>query len=269
MLKPSKMFRRASWFVALLATLCVAQTAKAAVNYGDFVGPNVMYLQVTEEPTKIPGPTPVALFGAPNLTGDTLDFNPTGFNASASNGNFAFTDGLLTTTIMATNPNQFINQLWISEFGSYSLLGGTPAGTKAGISIDSIQAKVTQVNGVAIAPIILPKTITYTNGGAAPSTTAFGGIQFSSTGGALIGQPWSANVSFNLAAVPGATKIDLVLDNSLFAMSEQGSFAFIDKKDFQIFNTVVPEPGTIMLGLVGGLGMVLMGRKAWKKQEVA
>jgi hypothetical protein len=268
MLKPSKMFRRASWFVALLATLTVAQAAKAVVNYGNFVGPNVMYLNVTEDPTKVPGPTPVSLFGAPTLNGNTLDFNPAGFKAESSNGGFAFTDSLLTTTLMTTNANEYITQLWISEFGSYSLLGGTPAGTKAGVSIDSIQAKVTHINNVPVGGggIILPKTITYTNGGLAPSTTAFGGIQFSSTGGNLIGQPWSANVSFNLAAVPGATKIDLVLDNALFATSEQGSFAFIDKKDFQIFNTVVPEPGTILLGLAGGLGLVLMGRKAMKKQ---
>lgn len=269
MLKPAKMFRRASWFAALLGSLVVAQAASAAVNHGNFVGPNIMYLNVTEEPTKVPGPNPATLFGPPTLNGNSLDFDPLGFNASASNGSFAFTDGLLTTTVMAANANQYINQLWISEFGSYSLLGGTPAGTKVGISIDSIQAKVTQVNGLPVAPINLPKTIVYTNGGAAASTTAFGGIQFASNGGALVGQPWSANVSFNLAAVPGATKINLVLDNALFAQSESNSLSFIDKKDFEIFTTVVPEPGTIMLALVGGLGMVLMGRKAWKKQEVA
>jgi hypothetical protein len=260
------MFRRASCFVALLATLVVAQSAKAVVNYGDFVGPNVMYLDVTEEPTKSPPPVPVSLFGAPTLSGNTLDFNPVGFKAESSNGGFAFTDGLLTTTIMTTNANEYISQLWLSEFGSYSLLGGTPAGTQARVSI-VVQAKVMEVNGVALAnPIVLPQTINYVNGGLAPATTAFGGMTFQSTGGALIGQPWSANVSFNLAAVPGATKIDLVLDNALLATSEANSFAFIDKKDFQIFNTVVPEPGTIIMGIAGCLGLVVMGRKAMKKQ---
>lgn len=267
MLISSKMLRRAFLCVALVGAIGMAQTAKAVVNHGDFVGTNIMYLDVTESPTKIPGPSPAQLFGAPTVSGNTLDFNPMDFNAEASGGSNELVDGLLSMTIMSNNAQEYINNLWISEFGAYSLIGGTSGGTQAGISIAPVQAKVTHVNGVALgAPIILPRTISYVNGGGANETIAFDTMTLESNGGALVGQPWSASVHFDLSQVPGATKIDLVLDNTLFATSEAGSIAFIDKKDFQIWTTVVPEPGTIILGLIGGLGMILVGRKTLKKQ---
>jgi len=217
----------------------------------------------------VPGPAPQQLFGAPNFNNhvlgtNSLVFNQIGdsinpvklpFNSSASNGTLGFTDGLLSTTIMATNAQQPITSLSLSEFGGYSLIGGTAAGTKAGISIDTVQAMVREINGVPVAPFVLPKTVSYPEGN-----------QFTATALPQLNQTWHANVSFDLSQAVGATKIDLVLDNTLFTMSEQGSIAYIDKKAFEISTTVmVPEPGTIILGLIGGLGMVMIGRKTWKK----
>ena len=50
-MKCVNMFRRASGLIALLAILCVAPAVKAAAtNHGDYVGTNVMYLDVTENP---------------------------------------------------------------------------------------------------------------------------------------------------------------------------------------------------------------------------
>ncbi len=267
-----KMFRRASWLIALFALVGVAQSANAAVNYGDFIGPNIMYLQVTENPLKVPGPTPTQLFGPPTLSGDTLDFNPLAvgtFNALSTGGVSAFTDGGLVMTIMATNNQQPITDLTVSEFGGYTLVGGTPGGTQALASVDAIQAVVTQINGVAVAPIVVPKTITYTNFGSAPSNLPVGGgIQFSATGGFANGS-WSGLVDFDFSNIIGATKVELVLDNVLAAMSELDSTSYIDKKDFYITTNIVPEPGALILGAVGGLGLILVGRTVRKKRQVA
>jgi hypothetical protein len=274
MLKPSKMFRCASRLIALLVLVCGSQIAIAGptVFYTppDFVGPNIMYLDVKETPNSLPEPDPLQLFGPPTLSGDTLFFNPTDFSAGATGGSTDFVDSFLVATVMTTNASKFISDLWVTESGSYTLSGGTAAGTRVTVSMDTIKAVVLERNGVPVAPFELPRTITYTNLGSAVSTTAFGGMRISSNGiDDFIGQGWKAEATFNLAGVTDATKIILTVDNTLFARSELGSTAFIDKKDFYINNTVVPEPGTIVLGLMGGLGMLVVGRKAWKKQEVA
>ena len=54
----------------------------APINYGDFDADTVIYLQVTEDANS-PGDSP-PLFGAPVVSGNSIDFNPVGFSAAAA-----------------------------------------------------------------------------------------------------------------------------------------------------------------------------------------
>jgi hypothetical protein len=276
MLKPSKMFRNASWAIALLAGVCVTQSAKA-INHGTFIGPNIMYLNVTEDPVKIPGPSPVQLFGPPSnatgflLSSDDLEFDATGFTATSSDGGFAYTDADFSTTIMSNTPLQVINSLVLQEFGTYTLFGGTALGTTASIGIGGLTAVVTEQNGLNTPDVVLPFLITFTNPsvGAAPDVQSPTSMTLQATGGAHFLKDWTATVVFDLSVAPGATKITLDFDNGLFTTSELNSFSFIHKKDLKIITTAVPEPGTLILGAMGGLGLLVMGRKSWKKRQIA
>jgi hypothetical protein len=53
----------------------------------------------------------------------------------------------------------------------------------------------------------------------------------------------------------------------LIANSAPATFAYIAKKDLEIFATteVIPEPGTLVLLTFGGLGMLCyLGRNKWR-----
>jgi hypothetical protein len=66
------------------------------------------------------------------------------------------------------------------------------------------------------------------------------------------------NIGFDF----GATKIHVELDNTLTALSQPGTEAFIAKKDFQGFSvTSIPEPGTATLLGGGSLFLISFRRK--------
>jgi len=62
------------------------------------------------------------LFGAPTVSGDSIDFNPTGFGAFASNGGLDITDGQLTFKVQA-KPSFAINTMNFGEAGITTLTG--------------------------------------------------------------------------------------------------------------------------------------------------
>jgi hypothetical protein len=51
------------------------------------------------------------------------------------------------------------------------------------------------------------------------------------------------------------TKVEFTLNDILLGNAEPGALVEITKKDFLIGANPVPEPSTILLGLLGGLGM--------------
>src|SRR5687767_9737108 len=60
----------------------VAQPALAAqINYGTHAGTHINYVNVTEDTG---ASEPLPLLGAPSVTGNSMDFNPVGFDAATS-----------------------------------------------------------------------------------------------------------------------------------------------------------------------------------------
>ena len=120
-------------------------------------------------------------------------------------------------------------------------------------------ASVTEINGVGVAPINL-----------APVN---GSVGFNLAANPGVVQPWSLGLSLNVAAQLGpgqyATKVKVVVNNQLLAISEPTSVAFIAKKDFTITVTPgdrkppdgeIPEPATLVLVLCGA-SLALVARR--------
>jgi hypothetical protein len=224
--------------VALSSQLATAAT----ISYGDFgpVPPGVMFLDVEESS----GTDPVPLYGPPTTFTTGLDFNPKNFIATSNNGGVDFTDGQLNYTVMSEAPITLIS---LFERGDYSLSGTGTAATQVQAGA-ILLATVKEINGVPVAPInLLPVNASVGfNLPANPGTT----------------QPWSLGLALNVGAqVAGATKIDVVINDALTAISQPLTNAFIAKKDFIIRTEVVPEPTTAILLLAGvGLGLAVFRR---------
>jgi hypothetical protein len=248
--------------LAVALALGMGQAALATTSYPNYFGPNVSFTG-TQETSTFGDPEP--LFGAPTGSLDQLLFFPTNFTASASGaGGSDSTGSQLQTLITSTAPGAKINILNISEFGDAALTGtGTSAtGVMAGMSGF---VTVLEVNGAAITPVIIGFNaggMTPVNGSFSPVAVGFPGLTLPGNAGTTI---WSGSVSINIASiVPNATKVMLSFDNDLYAYSEAGTTAKIQKKVVDgpaIVIQVIPEPGTAAL-LGGGLLALSLRKRA-------
>jgi hypothetical protein len=268
----------AAFFLAMIS----GPVMGAQINYGTFAGEHVDYINVTEDSGN---DEPLPLFGPPTVTGNSIDFNPVGFDASSMNGGADITDSNL-VFMVASKSGSRISSLTFSESGDTTLAGNVPMGstgtatsvTATGV-IDIHEIDVTD-NGafdpIGINHISVPFSLTFT-----PS----GGTYFLGTdgaGGPLYHTQWSGTHTINIDAIlaangitvppgpldpnGGATKISIDLDNTLTAVSQDGTSAHIAKKDFGGItiranvptepggDPEIPEPSTIAL-----LGLSLLG----------
>ncbi len=229
--------------VCLLGLLSTSSNAFMA-NYGDFAGTTVMYLDVTES-----NPGLTALFGAPLIIGDNLDFNPVGFSASSS-GAAVVVDAQLNTTIMSNNVNQPITQINFNEAGDYTLAGLGPALANATVGMN-VMVDVIEVNG----------SPTFVSGGSYTMTFS-PASSFSLPGDLGTAVPWTGNLMVDVSAIAaGATKVQVVLDNTLTASAANGGAAFIAKKDFRGLTITVPEPATMSIFSIAVLGLMGLRRR--------
>jgi len=222
--------------IALISTVAQAAT----INYGNF-GPvgGVTFLSVEESS----GTDAIPLYGPPSAFPIGLDFNPTNFVASSSGGGADLTDGQLNYTVSSALP---ITSLSLFERGDYTLVGSGTAATQVGAGAVMF-ATVTAINGLPVAPINL-----------APVNASVG---FDLQANPGIVQPWSLGLNLNVG-VPGATRIDVVINNALTAVSQPSSIAFIAKKDFVVGTTVVPEPSVVALAGIALCGLVAARKRS-------
>jgi hypothetical protein len=250
MSRTTRIFSKASAAALVLALMGVCAAAQAAsINYGDFgpVAPGVSFLKVTESS----GTDAVPLYGPPSAYATGLDFDPTGFVATSANGGADITDGQLNFTAMA-NANVGIGSISVFEAGDYTIAGAGNAATSV-FAGAIIRGTITEINGVAVAPIDL-----------LPVNVSFG----DSLPGSVIVAPWSVGLTLNVGgALPAnqlATKVEVAINNSLVATSQPGSVAFIAKKEFRIDvvpGPVIPEPTSLVLASMVLCGLGLAGRK--------
>jgi hypothetical protein len=249
--------------VAALIALVSFQFSQAApINYGDFMGNTVTYVGVTEDSNS--GDTP-PLFGPPTVSGDSLDFNPVGFSASASGaGGNDVTDGNVSFMVVA-KPGKAIWSLNLAEAGDTTLAGfGTDATftSVTGTGVLNINA----VDGIGIGALAIPFSMTFTpSGGTYGLASDFGG----GPGGTIFwsgGKFLDINAILTANAIPfvaGATKISINVDNTLTALSQAGTFALMAKKDFGGLSVTVnvPEPATSLLASLVAFGLLGMRRR--------
>ena len=243
--------------VALAGILLVTSAKAAPINYGNLPGATVDYLQVTEDAVSAGDAPP--LFGAPTVTGDSIDFDPVGFDASSQNGGADITDGNLKFTIDA-HAGKAIKSVTIAEAGDVTLLGIAPllSETTFASVVTRISVDIDEVDGN-------PISVVSVNGLSIPFAPSGGtyGLGTDGAGGPLFTAGWNGSLLINVNAiltangvsfVGGATRVDINLDNILTALSQQGTSASIAKKNANgVTITVnIPEPTGGMLALLAG-----------------
>jgi hypothetical protein len=246
----------------LFAFLIMAPSgAQAApINYGNFSGVTVDFVGVTEDANSIGDAPP--LFGAPTVAGDSLDFDPVGFNAAAAGaGGVDITDGQLLFRVVA-HDGFTVENIILNEAGDTTLAGfGTDASFTA--VRGNVVVNIFEVDGVGIDVISEQFVMSFTPSGGDYGLLTDGG------GGPLFNASWSGGVPINLDAVLtahgvpfvfGATEISINLDNTLIALSENGTSTLIAKKNFGGLSITVniPEPASLLMVAIVGLGLVFI-----------
>jgi hypothetical protein len=232
----------------------LADSAGATMVYGNFAAADVDFLGV-QETSSFGDPEP--LFGAPTgVAANSLLFTPTSFSASAA-GNLGYDEigSQLQATIMATNLSlPYIQKVILMEFGDTILSG---AGTAATGTYASMAGFV---------------TVLETSGGPCTGPSCILGFTGVFTPSDLLGLPgnagtttWVGAATIDVAAsFPTATKVMVSWDNDLYAYSETGTSALIQKKVGTKISVVVPEPATALL-VGGGLLAFVLGARGSRR----
>jgi len=233
--------------------------------YGNQVGATVTYVAVTESSIT----DPVPLFGAPVVSGDSLDFTPISF---AANSNLHVpavdqTDGHLTFMVVPNTVGGAIQNIQFGEGGGYTVGGFGTSQTFVDVSgVGNID--VFEIDGVPISKETIPIKLTFSHGNNAGFND---NGEWHLVPQGFVNDAWSGGQFIDIkqilidrghTVVGGATKISVALDNKLYAQSEIEGTAQIDKKDFFTITTNVPEPTSCLLAMFGLVAGMLVSRRS-------
>lgn len=250
------MSRYATYYLYYLLTamlfVCLAWTipsASATIIHPNVSAATVDYTNISEGS---PSGDPEPLFGAPGAVVDTLVFPTTSsFSATSLDGGPSDqTDGKLHFTVEAKS-GYLMTALNINEGGLTTLnapFGGNAYTQVVGFAV----VKVVEINNSVVSLPAVQSFLTM--------SPLSGQYLLSDIGGPSYATGWTGSLNFPLPV--GTTKIQVTLDNNLFAASlGNGTRAFIDKKSFEIDidTELVPEPSTLLL--VGGLAVSCVLRR--------
>jgi|PlaIllAssembly_1097288.scaffolds.fasta_scaffold03238_3 hypothetical protein len=218
-------------FSAFLGLLCL-WTSNAGAVLVTLSGDNVIFAYDDSK---------LGLFGTPTVIGDTLNFNPTSFEAKSVNGSgFYLTSSTINIEIQTKSSDLFFGNITLVERGDYLMLGS---------------GGIVGVAGALIA----------TNNLDPLGPNVYAPIS-SSSNLDIIGSPinpWEAIINADLAQ-NGWNSITATLENILVVNTTLNpSSSFIEKK-FEGLNVSVvpiPEPSTLLLTCAGLAGLSLFRRK--------
>jgi len=221
---------------AVALAISVGSPTLAAVIYpGPFVGSDITYTDVTEA-SAFPLDDPEPLFGAPTVSGNTLDFNPSAGAFASSAPPPDVTDGAL-RFVVSSNSELDLASLLFTERGDFAFTGVTPGG-----EFVSAQLQVTVLDENE--DVLVDDDVSFFELFDAPTNE--------------IG-PWA--LSLNIDIPDGHDTVIVELDNVLTASSTTGNTASIRKKDFDVTFNVIPEPATAGIFGLAAFGLLTRRRR--------
>ncbi len=201
------------------------------------------------------------MFGAPTVSGDSLDFSPNTFEAICPGAPScpptpALVDDTLTITIQA-NSGSFIDDVLLTEAGDTTLTSFLDALAATSVSA-TVFVDIFEIDGVTVNNINGNAEMVFTNNG-----------QFESNDEGVGTHLWTGSLLIDLDQIIAnaggsgrATRVQLNLNNTLVAFAASGAAARIEKKDIDgLALTIVPEPGTALLMGLGLAGLATIRRR--------
>lgn len=272
--------RRTALLAALIGWIAAPAALAGTIDYtgpgiapggmSGWMGTDVWYAGVSEANTEGTGGSDGMtgmLFGAPaSVTGNSIDFNPTNFQADSSGGGADIVDSQLSFMVIAKQ-GQVIDNLQFSEAGDTTIAGAPSTDATLSVVTMDVFIDVVDIDGQAVvgAPINIMGDMTFT-----PSDGDYF-LNTDSGGGNFFQTAWTGTLNIDIAAElddlgvsydNGATKLSVTLDNTLTAVSIDGTSSFIKKKDFDglIITSNVPEPTTALLAALASIGFIARRR---------
>ena len=263
--------RNSCWLAAaLLSMLILSASSQAAfMTWPNHVGNTVDYTNVFEDS----GAGNPLRFGQPNYSGDSIDYNPAGFEATSSGGGSVLVDSEISFMVKAHLGSRIFN-FRLSEIGDTTLVGVVPLnsnGTGTAVFANGV-LDIHEVDFVPINNISVPFNLEFN-----PSNGDYY-LGIDGLGGPVYNQQWTGGVTLNIDNIIkttpgtgltfppsiGVTKITITLDNTLTAFSQLNTTAQIAKKDFDgvsiqinLPGGEIPEPTSLALAGLSLLGLCI------------